>query len=42
MAEVLDLPVTTMQIRLVRARQMIRDHVAGNDEHEVQENERCG
>jgi RNA polymerase sigma-70 factor (ECF subfamily) len=40
MAEVLDLPVTTMQIRLVRARQMIRDQVFGSPE--VQENECCG
>ena len=29
MAEVLDVPITTMQIRLVRARQMIRDQVLG-------------
>jgi RNA polymerase sigma-70 factor (ECF subfamily) len=42
MAEVLDVPITTMQIRLVRARQMIRDQVAGKSEHEVQENERYG
>jgi len=28
MAEALDVPVTTMQIRLVRARQMIRDQIA--------------
>jgi RNA polymerase sigma-70 factor (ECF subfamily) len=27
MAEVLDVPITTMQIRLVRARQMIRDRI---------------
>jgi RNA polymerase sigma-70 factor (ECF subfamily) len=40
MAEVLDVPITTMQIRLVRARQMIRDRITseieqlsrGNDE----------
>jgi RNA polymerase sigma factor (sigma-70 family) len=31
-AEVLDIPVTTMQIRLVRARRMIRDRIAGNSE----------
>jgi RNA polymerase sigma factor (sigma-70 family) len=29
MAEVLDVPVTTMQIRLVRARRMVQDKVAG-------------
>jgi RNA polymerase sigma-70 factor (ECF subfamily) len=40
MAEVLDVPITTMQIRLVRARQMIRDRVFGLGGHEVQENER--
>jgi RNA polymerase sigma factor (sigma-70 family) len=40
MAEVLDVPITTMQIRLVRARQMIRDQVFGIGGHEVQENER--
>jgi RNA polymerase sigma-70 factor, ECF subfamily len=40
MAEVLDIPITTMQVRLVRARQMIRDQVFGTPE--VQENERCG
>ncbi len=40
MAEVLDVPITTMQIRLVRARQMIRDQVLGIGGHEVQENER--
>jgi DNA-directed RNA polymerase specialized sigma24 family protein len=28
-AEILDVPVTTVQIRLVRARAMIRDQVAG-------------
>jgi RNA polymerase sigma-70 factor (ECF subfamily) len=42
MAEVLDVPITTMQVRLVRARQMIRNQVTGTSEHEVQENERCG
>jgi RNA polymerase sigma-70 factor, ECF subfamily len=31
MAEVLDVPITTMQIRLVRARQMIRDPIAGKE-----------
>jgi RNA polymerase sigma-70 factor (ECF subfamily) len=40
MAEVLDVPITTMQIRLVRARQMIRDQVLGIGGPEVQENER--
>jgi RNA polymerase sigma-70 factor (ECF subfamily) len=40
MAEVLDVPITTMQIRLVRARQMIRDRVLGVGGEEVQENER--
>lgn len=40
MAEVLEVPMTTMQVRLVRARQMIRDQVFGTPE--VQENERCG
>jgi RNA polymerase sigma factor (sigma-70 family) len=29
MAEVLNVPITTMQIRLVRARQMVRDQVTG-------------
>ncbi len=40
MAEVMDVPITTMQIRLVRARQMVRDQVLGIGGHEVQENER--
>ena len=40
MAEVLDVPITTMQMRLVRARQMLRDRVLGIGGHEVQENER--
>jgi RNA polymerase sigma-70 factor (ECF subfamily) len=31
MAEVLDVPITTMQIRLTRARQMIRNQIAGKD-----------
>jgi pectate disaccharide-lyase len=31
MAEVLDVPITTMQIRLVRARQMIRNQITGKD-----------
>ncbi len=40
MAEVLEVPITTMQIRLVGARQMIRDQIAGKSGREVQENER--
>jgi RNA polymerase sigma-70 factor, ECF subfamily len=40
MAEVLEVPITTMQIRLVRARQMIRDRVFEIGGHEVQDNER--
>ena len=34
-AEILDIPVTTVQIRLVRARAMIRDQVAGKEKNEV-------
>jgi len=34
-AEILDIPVTTVQIRLVRARRMIQDRVAGKDEIKV-------
>jgi RNA polymerase sigma-70 factor (ECF subfamily) len=37
MAEVLGVPVTTMQIRLVRARRMIQNHVMGKRESQVQE-----
>ena len=37
MAEVLEVPITTMQIRLVRARQMIRDRITGKSEHKVHE-----
>lgn len=37
MAEVLDIPITTMQVRLVRARQMVRDQVAGVSEQKVHE-----
>lgn len=37
MAEVLDIPITTMQIRLVRARQMVRNRVAGASEQKVHE-----
>jgi RNA polymerase sigma factor (sigma-70 family) len=37
MAEVLNVPITTMQIRLVRARQMIRNQIAGKEQkvHEI-------
>jgi RNA polymerase sigma factor (sigma-70 family) len=41
-AEVLDIPITTMQIRLVRARRMIRDRIAGTSVKKVHENEHCG
>jgi RNA polymerase sigma-70 factor (ECF subfamily) len=34
MAEVLDVPITTMQIRLVRARRMVRDCVLGERERQ--------
>ncbi|UCE50509.1 MAG: RNA polymerase sigma factor, partial [Phycisphaerales bacterium] len=34
-AEILDIPVTTVQIRLVRARRMIHDQVTGRDESKV-------
>ena len=37
MAEVLDVPITTMQIRLVRARQMVRSQVAGKSQQKVHE-----
>ena len=37
MAEVLDIPITTMQIRLVRARRMIRNQIAAKSEHKVHE-----
>jgi RNA polymerase sigma-70 factor (ECF subfamily) len=36
-AEVLDVPITTVQIRLVRARRMICDRVAGRDAKKVWE-----
>ncbi|MHC4540197.1 MAG: RNA polymerase sigma factor, partial [Planctomycetota bacterium] len=36
-AEVLDVPITTVQIRLVRARRMICDRVAGKDRNKVRE-----
>ena len=36
-AEILDVPVTTVQIRLVRARRMIYDQVVGKDASKVQE-----
>jgi len=37
MAEILDVPITTMQIRLVRARRMIRDQIVGNSKQKVLE-----
>jgi len=37
MAEVLDVPITTVQIRLVRARRMIQDQVLGKSERKVHE-----
>ena len=37
MAEVLNVPITTMQIRLVRARRMIRDRIAGTSEQRIYE-----
>lgn len=36
-AEILDVPITTMQIRLVRARRMIQNQVLGRREHKVHE-----
>jgi len=36
MAEVLGVPLTTMQIRLVRARRMIQNHIMGKRESQVQ------
>lgn len=36
-AEVLDVPLTTVQIRLVRARRMVIDRVAGEDKSKVRE-----
>jgi RNA polymerase sigma factor (sigma-70 family) len=36
-AEVLDVPITTMQIRLVRARRMVQNQVVGKSRHQVQE-----
>ncbi|MFC1780653.1 RNA polymerase sigma factor [Planctomycetota bacterium] len=36
-AEILDIPVTTVQIRLVRARRMIYDRIMGNFKNKVQE-----
>jgi RNA polymerase sigma factor (sigma-70 family) len=35
MAEILDIPITTLQIRLVRARRMIYDRVTSRDRNEV-------
>jgi len=37
MAKVLDVPITTMQIRLLRARRMIQNHIMGRRESQVQE-----
>ncbi len=37
MAEVLDVPVTTMQIRLVRARRAVRDQILQKSKHKVHE-----
>jgi len=36
-AEILDIPVTTVQIRLVRARRMIYKQVTGKDKNKVRE-----
>ena len=36
-AEVLDIPVTTVQIRLVRARRMVYDRVSGKKRNKVRE-----
>lgn len=36
-AEILDIPITTVQIRLVRARRMIYDRVTSQEKHKVQE-----
>jgi RNA polymerase sigma factor (sigma-70 family) len=38
-AEILDIPITTVQIRLVRARRMIYDRVSGKKEIKCMENE---
>jgi len=38
-AEILDIPITTMQIRLVRARRMIYDRISGKKEIKFVENE---
>jgi len=37
MAEVLDVPITTMQIRLVRARRMVKDALIGESRQKVHE-----
>jgi len=37
MAEVLDVPVTTMQIRLVRARRMVQNQLIDRNERKVRE-----
>ncbi len=34
-AEILDIPITTVQIRLVRARRMIHDRIASRDKNKV-------
>lgn len=36
-AEILDIPITTMQIRLVRARRMVRDQITSRSDHHVRE-----
>jgi len=36
-AEILDIPITTVQIRLVRARRMLYDKVAGRKRNKVRE-----
>ena len=36
-AEILDIPITTVQIRLVRARRMIYDRVSGKERNKVRE-----
>ncbi len=36
-AEILDIPVTTVQIRLVRARRMVYDRVSGKERNKVRE-----
>ena len=36
-AEILDIPITTVQIRLVRARRMLQDRIAGRDKNKALE-----